>query len=71
MRKFTCIETGKIYESDNEYWLESCPECKSKKPLYWNGYEFDVSSEDSSDSVSFDLKVQYCSICEKYFIHLI
>lgn len=70
MRKFTSVNTGKIFKSKDEYWLIDCPICGHK--LLWNSYSDKyVSSRDNSREISFDIKIEYCEICDDFYIYIL
>lgn len=67
-REFRSINTGKLYKSRDKYWLELCPICKTK--LLWNSYS-DKMKKIKDECISFDLKIEYCHICNDYYVHII
>ena len=69
-RKFTSVNTGKIFESIDDYWLIDCPICGHK--LLWNSYSDKyVSGNDNSIEISFDLKIEHCEKCNDFYVHII
>lgn len=69
-REFRSINTGKLYKSTNEYWMKYCPVCQIK--LLWNSYsDKEVSNYEEDQCISFDLKIQYCPVCDDYYVHII
>jgi hypothetical protein len=67
MREFVSQNTGKKHTVMYEYWLKSCPVCKTD--LFWNSYsDKEVSNKNMSKCISFDIKIQYCEKCDDYYV---